>query len=143
MKLSEAMMLGSATMKMERGEIQSCAIGAAANALGLIAYDGTRARLVAIFHTWPWLSTNGWVSHDCSRIITLFDHQVCDGEMTFEQLVDYVRSIEPECGECNRFECTCQKQETPQLVREQKRTTAFRLENSDEERWERWHTNTK
>jgi hypothetical protein len=33
--------------------------------------------------------------------------------MTFEQLVDYVRSVEPSCGECNRFECTCVKSAAP------------------------------
>lgn len=121
MKLSEAMMLGAATMKMERFRIESCAIGAAANALSLVAYDGTFARLHAIFYTWPWLAgpmLRGcrFPSQECTRIIRTFDNDVCDGSMTFEQLVDYVRSIEPACGECNRFECTCAPKEEPSCV---------------------------
>ena len=36
---------------------------------------------------------------------------VMKGKITFEQFVDHVRSIEPECGECNSFVCTCVKAE--------------------------------
>lgn len=32
---------------------------------------------------------------------------VCDGIITIEQLAAWVRSVEPECGECNQFTCTC------------------------------------
>ena len=35
MKLSEAIMLGSSTCKMERGNWNTCALGAAANAIGI------------------------------------------------------------------------------------------------------------
>jgi hypothetical protein len=116
------MMLGSATCRMEAGNWNSCALGAAANAVGLVrdfnfALFGERhesyARINEINATWPWLDIQHQVvldeqpetpGHD---IYHMFDRYVCTGKMTFEALVDYVRSIEPACGECNRFECTC------------------------------------
>lgn len=37
-----------------------------------------------------------------------FDLKVMfDKTMTIEQLADWVRSVEPECRECNQFQCTC------------------------------------
>jgi len=35
--------------------------------------------------------------------------RVMRGDMTFEELIAYVRSVEPSCGECNRFQCSCQQ----------------------------------
>jgi len=105
MKLSEAMMLGSTTCKMLPADINSCALGCAGNAVGIplcVAREGGWQRLQAIQDRWPWLSDS------LSEVIwTLFDNHVCCGEMTLEQLVDYVRSVEPACGECNQFECSC------------------------------------
>jgi hypothetical protein len=114
MKLSEAMMLGSATCKMYPGNWNSCALGAAANAVGIpakYANDPGPPRCVSILNYWPWLDT----SHDYPGsppwggiIASRFDYQVCRGTMTYEQLVDYVRAVEPECGECCKFKCTCE-----------------------------------
>jgi hypothetical protein len=114
MKLSEAMMLGSTTVKMVRFDIRSCALGAAANAVGIPtpAQSGNRRlRGLLIAEKWPWITDryaprNPWSTYG-SHIAQEFNARVCGGQMSFEALVDHVRSIEPECGECNRFECTC------------------------------------
>lgn len=102
MKLSTAMMLGSTTCKMKPGKISSCAIGAALNALG----EPVKGRYGRAEELWPWLSTEYF-----GVITAKFDTEVCYGHMTLEQLVDYVRSVEPSCGECNRFNCSCVKSE--------------------------------
>lgn len=41
-----------------------------------------------------------------SQIWEKFDNWVCGGHITYEQLCDWVRSVEPDC-DCNRFNCTC------------------------------------
>jgi hypothetical protein len=101
-------------------DIDSCALGAAANACGIERFDGTYKRIDAIIKDWPWLGFksghNRYFSKYLNDIVTKFDYQVCEGKMTLEQLVDYVRYIEPECGECNEFECKCVNQ--PQEVEE-------------------------
>lgn len=109
MRLSEAMMLGSTMCKMEEGNWDSCALGSAANAIGLEKKHNTDERIDEIYSAWPWLRGG-----QISGIWVRFDHCVVPGLMTLEQLVDYVRSIEPSCGECNRFECTCVKTEQHQ-----------------------------
>jgi hypothetical protein len=119
MRLSEAMMLGSTTCKMIPNDWNSCALGAAGNAVGIpqankkvlgqsqICPDGN-LRIGKIGDAFPWLLDN---YHAFMGVIYhLFDRDVCEGKMTFEQLIDYVRSIEPECGECCKFECSCVKQ---------------------------------
>ena len=111
MKLSEAMMLGASTAKMIPFNIRSCALGAAANAIGIPAPGGSVNRTLLIAEKWPWITDrytprNPWSTYG-SHIAQEFNARVCGGEMSFESLVDHVRSIEPECGECNRFECTC------------------------------------
>lgn len=111
MRLSDAMILGSLTCKMEPMNLRSCALGAAANACGLVEFKPhSFARLDAIFEAWPWLATN--THRFCHEITTRFDKSVCAGAMTIEQLIEYVRSIEPSCGMCNEFRCTCVTSET-------------------------------
>lgn len=112
MRLSEAMMLGSTTCKMVPGDWNSCALGCAGNAVGIEEYATFqgRGREEVIAIKWPWIEArnddgNRWMGEIWYR----FDHDVCDGNMTLEQLVDYVRSIEPECGTCNSFQCSCPK----------------------------------
>ena len=122
MKLSEAMMLGSTTCKMIRGDWNSCALGCAGNAIGIpqatirssglyLIDDDRTSRSTLIKFAFPWImdrSKDGY-SHEMA-IWERFDFDVIEGKMTLEQLVDYVRSIEPECGECNEYQCTCIKQ---------------------------------
>lgn len=118
MKLSEAMMLGSTTCKMIPGDWNSCALGCAGNAVsipqgvGLACLigadsDGPIYRNRLIYDAFPWLLECTPEGSWSGIVWYIFDNQVCLGKVTFEQLVDYVASVEPECGECNRFECTC------------------------------------
>src|ERR1700733_5770950 len=127
MKLSEAMMLGD-SLRVRNGEYfigekdgvcVGCAIGGAILAVG---HRDSWDR----FELWPWLQSQcpsrlhlhsgSWTWQDrigCEAPNEEFPGgftSVCRGESTFEKLVDYVRSIEPDCGECNQFECTCQKE---------------------------------
>lgn len=103
MRLSEAMMLGSTTCKMVPGDWDSCALGCAGNAIGLPSMRKTGMRIHHIVEAWPWLQRN----RSGGIIADKFDNQVCRGLMTLEQLVDWVRFVEPKCGDCNRYECTC------------------------------------
>jgi hypothetical protein len=112
MKLSEAMMLGSVTCKMEQGNLDSCAFGSALNAIG--CKEEGMARWVSIAKAWPWTTvedTHCLMTNLACTIYEKFDLKVCCGEMTLEQLADYVKTIEPSCGECNRFDCPCVKAE--------------------------------
>lgn len=125
MKLSEAMMLGSVTCKMVIADWNSCALGCAGNAVGIPQMKGSfanecnPARFGLIARAFPWLSDTENPTdaddgnHHALEIWSTFDNQVCKGEMTFEQLVDRVRSIEPSCGDCNRFECACKSPAIP------------------------------
>jgi hypothetical protein len=124
MKLSTAMMLGAATCKMIPADWNSCAFGAAGNAVGVPRvvsdYEGdTSERFPFLAKVWPWIRVDDDEAFPMQATVTAstiwqqFDNLVCTGEMTFEQLVDYVRSIEPECGRCNSFQCTCAKVEEP------------------------------
>lgn len=140
MKLSTAMMLGSTTCRMEPGEWNTCALGAAANAVGLCPVfsttlfgqpvDCTNVRIDQLNKTWPWLElslADEPVDEESkgNEIWRLFDEEVCDGTMTFEQLVDYVSKIEPHCGSCNRYDCRCvQKMDSQNAPQTEAVTTA-------------------
>lgn len=118
MKLSEAIMLGSVTCKMEPGNMNSCAFGAALNAVGVPQESWAAMRYTPLVKMWPWLRLHGGtiqLSDLGETIYRKFDLEVCTGSMTLEQLVDYVRSIEPDCGECNQFACTCTKPAAPEV----------------------------
>lgn len=99
MKLSEAILLGRVTIPQMRAmALSSCALGMAANAVGCEhQYSSIEAQ-------WPWLKKR--VDAPCKHAVIipkatlliahLFDtHVMDDCDMTFEQLVDYVRLIEP------------------------------------------------
>lgn len=115
MKLSEAMMLGSVTCKMEPSNLSTCALGAAANAVGIPTFEDLPIpglRPAEIAKTWPWLLTARFAPQPPWRlwgahIADLFNQQVCRENLTYEQLVDYVASVEPGCGECNERVCSC------------------------------------
>ena len=123
MRLSDAMLLGSTTTKMERGNWSNCALGVAANAAGIarpsvvrlcgVTIDTTDVRVQAIYQRWPWLRepSGGWWGNDRMHEITqAFDYQVAvpTAKMTLEQLIARVRAAEPECGECCQRACACQ-----------------------------------
>ena len=121
MKLSEAMMLGDSLRRRDpriylggsEGCRYGCAIGGAVLATG---YETEQSAGELAVERWPWLNEErpnrcstyaAYIGCDSKAGFTA----VIEGKITFEQLVDYVRSIEPECGECNRFQCTCVKAE--------------------------------
>lgn len=56
----------------------------------------------ALQEKFPWFN---W--HQYEDKISSWYYQVCDKTMTVEQLADEIRKIEPECGECNQYACTC------------------------------------
>lgn len=61
MKLSEAMMLGSTTCRMIPGDWNSCALGAALNAIGVPQQDALTKkcpRSGAVKAIWPWLASS-------------------------------------------------------------------------------------
>ena len=103
MKLSEAMSLGCTMSSTREANWQNCALGIAANAVGL---DGCHSgvRLLIIGDEWPWLVKNH--CYHATKIMTAFDTQVLAGTMTMEELIAYVRSVEPQC-DCNTFGCCC------------------------------------
>jgi hypothetical protein len=121
MRLSTAIILGSSTCLMKPGDWNSCALGCAANAVGMpqaifnfdnrIIYkmpDG-HSRREWILNEWPWLRNKDKTGGDFAvRIYMRFDYGVCDGNLTLEQLADFVKSVEPDC-DCNRFNCDCKK----------------------------------
>jgi hypothetical protein len=98
MKLSDAIVLGDTLKKRDDGYWLStdktcgCALGGAMLAIGkgdeMIGEDWIFCGRYPFTH-WPWLS---W---EHLRVISGKFYSVCHGEMTFEELVDYVRSIEP------------------------------------------------
>lgn len=141
MKLSEAMMLGD-VLRVRTNKLYLCvldtAIGNSASVLGVDpstpegtvcgcalggAFYAATGKTIYDRNFWPWLRESpktgilDWevligcgISNDISFL------RVMRGEATFEQLVDYVRSIEPECDECNRFDCQCDKAPFPEDV---------------------------
>ncbi len=113
MRLSEAILLGRVTMhKTFPGHLDGCALGMAANARGILR------DYLTISTEWPWLnerrrppcgcnlSANEGTFLTTTRCIThLFDsHVVRNFSWTFEQLVDWVRSVEPAEPEGEHFE---------------------------------------
>lgn len=115
MRLSDAMMLGSVTCRMERYNWNSCALGCAGNAVGIPNWGNRgHGRHNLILQAWPWLLEEcpcemciavsadrkkraPWMAHEryMDHITSAFDFQVSYGLMTLEQLIDWVRSVEP------------------------------------------------
>lgn len=124
MKLSSAILLGDTLRtrnggvfleKDSAGSYCGCAIGG-----GLLAEGWSQWCADLCNFPWPWLNAKEpYVTretrnpYECE--ISRQFIGVCNGGQTLEQLVDYVRSVEPECGECNSFVCTCPK---PEVVAE-------------------------
>ena len=121
MKLSEAMMLRDLLRKRDAGvtlnyhtskERCGCAIGAGILAVGgVFGYE---------YHTlFPWLdetfvdvTRKAAVGNYWGAISRRF-FDVMRGEITYEQLCDWVKTVEPSCGDCNRFDCTCKPAALP------------------------------
>lgn len=102
-KMSEAMMLGYAEIQhcndrwLEKnvdGTCRGCAIGAALYAMGVEAIPlGTYTAEIAAL--WPWTRKYGDGTLDFMGDVTVLYQEVLDGHRTIEQLVEWVRSVEP------------------------------------------------
>lgn len=128
MRLSEAMLLGDSMRRRtnsvyllgEQGEYCGCAIGGALLAVGVGRSIGEN-NLFAISRVFPWIM-DVWKQDIEWKVKIAFTkneedpsfQKVLEGKCTFEQLVDYVRSVEPDCGTCCSFTCTCKTVE-PEL----------------------------
>lgn len=90
-----------------------CALGGVPLALGMHHVSGwweeyTYPQIVAEY---PWMVEYSYSDHEYSNapfneVISHKFSEVCAGRATFESLVDWVRSIEPDC-DCNRYNCDC------------------------------------
>jgi len=103
-KLSDAILLGATITDSRPYHLNHCALGMAANAVGIkkCADASYPSRFELILNYWPWLFNTTYWNH----IAGAFNEQVCRGKMTLEQLVDWVRAAEPAC-DCHRFNCDC------------------------------------
>jgi hypothetical protein len=120
-KLSSAMILGMQALRLSPGDINFDILGVAANAVGISragdSGDSIQARYEGLLDQWPWLARQIPVEgKDFYRTLLMeisyrFDQQVCGGEITLNDLLVYVRSLEPECGKCCNYDCACERAE--------------------------------
>ena len=135
MKLSTAIIAGMQTLRFNAADPDCDVFGAAASAVGIPRFGATSeeimARQEAILGYWPWLERNILVQgEDYYRSLMMeieyrFDQQVCGGNSSLSDLLSYIRSLEPECGECCSYGCTCERA-TPlfrELMEQQNRET--------------------
>lgn len=127
MKLTDAILLGSVFTSAKPRHIDHCALGMAGNAVGIPSTNqlsGKARRLFLILDQWPWLRDCRYESFTVqdaefrigvetygSWIASTFNERVArefnSSPMTIESLVEQIRAVEPECGECNQFNCSC------------------------------------
>ena len=123
MRLSQAILLGDSLRERDPyawlreedgGSIVGCALGGATLAVGGTLEDfQDKDTITWLQQYWPWLGGRE------RRTISGMFVEVFYQKRTLESLVDYVRSIEPECGSCCQFECTCvQPQKAEEVVKE-------------------------
>jgi hypothetical protein len=139
MKLSQAMMLGDSLRtrswlefigENSDGSKCGCAIGGAYIAMGETKVDIYTCKL------FPWLIEPSTISSQITwrgvigcgswDDIPSF-RSVMMGQYTFEQLVDYVASVEPSCGDCNRFDCACEVSVSTETVAEEEIVGEWRV----------------
>ena len=98
MRLSDAIALGRHTIPEMRGDdLTACGIGMSLNAVGdPISYW-------SLYQRWPWLHSASVNCKQCQKLTYRaeivwhsFDwHVMHDQTMTLDQLIDFIRSIEP------------------------------------------------
>lgn len=107
MRLSDAIGLGRTLVRVHRaGDIRGCALG-----MSFLAIGGNPADVGPNFESikaeWPWLkerrfdplyspnnSSANFIAY-CKSVWLRFDDLVMGGGMTLDQLIDWVRSVEP------------------------------------------------
>lgn len=98
MRLSEAAMLGT-TLEMKFGVWNHCLLGNAATAVGIPTWGNLgNGRYRRICEEWPWLLKLEHGDYGATfgyRIWQRFDHEVAEGKITVEQLIDWIREVEP------------------------------------------------
>lgn len=116
MKLSEAFILASMVeTPVREHDWDHCALGCAGNVAGVppeieVTLMGTtfslHERPDTLVNKWPWLNEENKQYHDTYlwQISNMFE----DG-VSLTEIANYVRAVEPECGQCCRFDCTCEK----------------------------------
>lgn len=113
LKLSEAIRLGSLLIQEPKeSDTNSCAVGMALRAIGdnrVFSQDQSSDDLHipyrAVVKTWPWLDQKSTYCPWCDCHVFSsgciwhpFDSHVMRGEMTIEQLADWIATIEPDDG---------------------------------------------
>ena len=117
MKLSDALMLAAtAYAPVRESEWDSCALSVAALVAGVpgeiaVPLMGEtiylHERPQSIINYWPWL---GSAEDDDSFLWQISDFFE-DYGWSMTRLAEWTAKVEPTCGECNRFVCTCVKTE--------------------------------
>jgi hypothetical protein len=114
MRLATAIRMGSlATEIPVRGDVETCAIGMACRAVGKWQPRSVKATLpyideevamnyATLLAQWPWLNNVRVGCRFCGESLSreytvfhLFDWHVVDGEITIEQMCDFIDSIDP------------------------------------------------
>jgi hypothetical protein len=115
-------MLGMNTLDLSGNDFNCDILGVAANAVGIPravwTQESIHERNESILDQWPWLEKQIPVEGK-DYYQTRFDELSgrFDGEDgTLGDLLNYIRSIEPECGECNYYDCICVRAE--ELIRQ-------------------------
>lgn len=137
MKASEALSLGrTITDNPKAHDINSCAVGMILNACGVPQYrpdfwltQPNLNRVQEVIDRYPWLVDQLPESFPyhlplqaCKSkllegtyynwVITAFNNLVMAGTMTLDQLHDIIAEVEPACGICNEFDCSCHEVDT-------------------------------
>jgi hypothetical protein len=108
MRLSDLILLGDSLrsrrywsyLSLDGGSTCGCALGGAALYLGADPgknWNDKGAGDDILYTHFPWLDIH------IEAVISQRFAEVCHGEISIEELADYVRSIEPDC-DCNRAE---------------------------------------
>jgi hypothetical protein len=112
MKLSEAMMLGATAHGVDGTTWEGCLLGVSVKAVG-----GNNTFNLEALARWPWIRKKvqspehlGYTGASCSAetLISGLAIRVMSGEVTLEQVVDWVRSVEPVNGGAGEVEVAAQ-----------------------------------
>lgn len=102
MKLSDAIVLGDTLKRPDSTKWISndgkcgCALGGALLAVGIDPVAFNRESMVSVPGEWPSVKARWpWLTRDHLSEISNLYHEVCHGRRTLEDVVVYVRSVEP------------------------------------------------